>query len=51
LLLLAVSTVVAFTPAARSQPWRESQGAAWLGAALQGLKPMLPDDVSRRLPA
>ena len=50
-LLLAVSTVVAFTPAARSQPWQDSLGAAWLSAALQGLKPVLPDDVSRHLPA
>ena len=49
-LLLAVATVVAFTPAVRSQPWQDSLGAAWLGAALQGLKPMLPDDVSRHLP-
>jgi membrane protein required for colicin V production len=49
-LLLAVSTVVAFTPAARSQPWQDSVGAAWLGAALQGLKPVLPDDVARHLP-
>ncbi|MBL8349570.1 MAG: CvpA family protein [Burkholderiaceae bacterium] len=50
-LLLAVSTVVALTPAARSQPWQDSVGAAWLGAALQGIKPVLPDDVARHLPA
>jgi membrane protein required for colicin V production len=50
-LLLLVSTVVAFTPAARSQPWQDSQGAAWLGVALQGLKPVLPDEVLRHLPA
>jgi membrane protein required for colicin V production len=50
-LLLAVSTVVAFTPAMHSQAWQDSKGAAWLGAALQGLKPMLPEDVSRHLPA
>ncbi len=50
-LLLAVSTVVALTPAARSQPWQESHGAAWLGAALQALKPVLPEEVSRHLPA
>jgi membrane protein required for colicin V production len=50
-LLLVVSTVVAFTPAARSQSWQDSLGAAWLGAALQGLRPVLPDDVSRHLPA
>lgn len=49
-LLLAVSTVVAFTPAAHSQPWQDSVGAAWLGAALQGIKPVLPDDVARHLP-
>jgi membrane protein required for colicin V production len=50
-LWLAVSTVVAFTPAARSQPWQESVGAAWLSAALHGLKPVLPDEVARHLPA
>lgn len=50
-LLLVVSTLVAFTPASRAPPWQASQGAAWLGAALQGLRPLLPDDVSRHLPA
>lgn len=49
-LLLALATLVAFTPAARSQPWQDSQGAAWLRVALQGIKPVLPADVARHLP-
>jgi membrane protein required for colicin V production len=50
-ILLAVATVVAFTPANRSSAWQGSTGAAWLTAALQSLKPLLPDTVSRHLPA
>jgi len=50
-LLLAVATVVALTPAARSSAWQHSQGAAWLGALLAGLKPVLPVAVARHLPA
>ncbi len=49
--LLAVATLVAFTPAARSPSWTESRGAGLLGLLLQGLKPMLPTEVSRHLPA
>ncbi len=48
-LLLALATLVAFTPAARSQPWQDSQGAAWLRVALQGIKPVLPAEVARYL--
>jgi membrane protein required for colicin V production len=50
-LLLAVATVVALTPAARSPTWQHSQGAAWLNALLAGLKPLLPDAVAQHLPA
>jgi len=50
-LLLALATVVALTPAARAPAWQDSHGAAWLGAALQGLKPVLPGAVARHLPA
>jgi membrane protein required for colicin V production len=46
-LLLAVSSVVALTPAAQSKAWRQSQGARWLTSALQALKPLLPDAVAR----
>lgn len=49
-LLLALTTVVALTPAARSPEWQGSRGAAWLDAALQGLKPVLPVTVARHLP-
>ena len=48
-LLLALATVVAFTPAARAQAWQESQAAALLRQALQGLKPVLPAEVARHL--
>ena len=49
-LLLALSTVVALTPAAQSKPWQRSEGARWMDAALAGLKPLLPDEVARYLP-
>lgn len=50
-LLLAVATVVALTPAAKSSAWRASHGAMWLNTAIQGLKPALPESVARLLPA
>lgn len=50
-LLLAVATVVAMTPAARAPAWQHSQGAAWLGVMLQGLKPVLPESLAQHLPA
>lgn len=49
-LLLALSTVVALTPAAQSKPWQRSEGARWIDAALAGLKPLLPAEVARYLP-
>ncbi len=50
-LLMAVATVVALTPAAQSTAWRVSKGARWLGQALQMAKPLLPDTAARLLPA
>lgn len=50
-LLLAVATVVALTPAAQSQIWRASQGARWLDNTLGVLRPLLPEALSRRLAA
>jgi len=50
-LLLAVATVVALTPAQRAPAWQHSQGAAWLTAMLTGLKPVLPDAIAQHLPA
>ena len=49
-LLLALATVVALTPMARSIAWQSSKGASWLTGALQGLKPVLPHEVARHLP-
>ena len=46
-LLLAVTSVVALTPAAQSAAWRKSQGARWLDSALQALMPLMPDAVAR----
>ena len=50
-LLLVITAVVALTPAASAPEWHASRGAQWLGTALQGLKPLLPPDVARHLPA
>jgi membrane protein required for colicin V production len=50
-LLLALATVVALTPAAESEPWRESRGTVWLNTAMQELKPLLPAQVAELLPA
>ncbi len=51
LLLLVMAIVVTLTPAARSPAWQDSQGAAWLGAMLIGLKPVLPESLAQHLPA
>lgn len=50
-LLLAVATVVALTPAAQSPGWRQSTGALWLNTTIHGLKPVLPARVVQWLPA
>jgi membrane protein required for colicin V production len=50
-LLLALATVVMLTPAASSPTWRSSHGALWLGVAINGLKPLLPQAVASKLPA
>lgn len=49
-LLLVMATLVRLTPLAESPTWRQSTGAAWLEAALRGLKPVLPEEISRHLP-
>jgi len=50
-LLLVVSTLVSLTSVRESPGWTASRGAAWLAVTLQGLKPMLPSEVARHLPA
>lgn len=48
-LLLAVASSIALTPAAQSEAWRTSQGARWLELGLQALKPLLPSSAQRWL--
>ena len=50
-LLLAVASVVALTPAAQSAGWRNSQGARWLALTIDALKPLLPPAAARLLSA
>ena len=50
-LLLAVASVVAFTPLAQSAAWRASQGARWLDQTLLALKPLLPASAASLLSA
>ncbi|MBL8346628.1 MAG: CvpA family protein [Rubrivivax sp.] len=50
-LLLALATVVALTPAAQSASWRGSMGARGLTQMLAALKPLLPEPAARLLPA
>lgn len=49
LLLLALATVVTMTPAREAPPWASSLGAQWLTGLLQGIKPMLPHELSEHL--
>ncbi len=41
LVLLALATIIAYTPATTSPVWRESHGAAWLNSILHQLLPSL----------
>jgi membrane protein required for colicin V production len=50
LVLMAVATLVAFTPAAQSSLWQASVGARWLTGAVHALWPALPADVRHWLP-
>ena len=50
LVLLVVATLVAYSPAARSQVWRESVGAAWVDALLRALLPLVPAEAAPWLP-
>jgi membrane protein required for colicin V production len=46
-ILLALATLVGLTPLSNSSAWRSSSASVWLGAAIQGLKPLLPPAWSR----
>lgn len=51
MLLLAAATVIAFTPLAKTTAWQGSRGAQWLHSALDGLRPLLPSQLSTYVPA
>lgn len=51
LVCLLVVVAVSMTPAAATTTWKASQVAPWLHAALHGLRPMLPADVVKLIPA
>lgn len=50
-LLVAVATLVAFTPAAQSAAWQGSIGARWTTQTVKFIKPLLPPDLREWLPA
>lgn len=49
-LLLAAAVVIAMTPLKTSVWWTESAGAGFLGVALKGLKPLVPQEFGKYLP-
>lgn len=51
LVCLLLVVVVSMTPAVASTTWQSSQVAPWLQAVLHGLRPMLPADVVKLIPA
>jgi membrane protein required for colicin V production len=51
LLLLLVTVVVGLTPAKNSAAWRESVAVAWSVSVLKAVKPMMPRDLDKFLPA
>ena len=51
LLCLLLVLVVSMTPAAKSDTWQASKMAPWLEAALHDMRPVLPDDMVKLIPA
>lgn len=50
-ILLALASVVAMSPAAKAETWQRSQGARILSQTLTALKPLLPPSAAQLLPA
>ena len=46
LICVVVATLVMLSPYATSTTWKNSHGALWLGMALEGLKPVLPQSLN-----
>ena len=51
LVALVVVTIVRATPLAQWEPWLASNGVDWLEMLLEGLRPVLPEQVIEFLPA
>ena len=51
IVLMVLATLVSLTPLARDPAWKQSLGRPWLEGVLRGLKPVLPVEVTRLLPA
>lgn len=48
--MLAITTVVLLTSLAKANAWQASRGAVWLHGALNGIKPVLPQQIAEHLP-
>ena len=46
LILVVVGMLVSLSPYSTSTTWKNSHGALWLGMALEGLKPVLPQSLN-----
>jgi len=46
LILVVVGMLVSLSPYSTSATWKNSHGALWLGMALEGLKPVLPQSLN-----
>ena len=46
LILVVVGMLVSLSPYSASATWKSSHGALWLGMALEGLKPVLPQSLN-----
>jgi membrane protein required for colicin V production len=51
LVLVIAATLVTLSPYANSTTWKNSHGALWLGLALEGLKPILPQSLNVHIKA
>ena len=45
-ILVVAATLITLSPYADSTTWKKSHGALWLGLALEGLKPILPQSLN-----
>jgi membrane protein required for colicin V production len=50
IVLLVMVTVMGLTPTAKSPWWQASRGVQWLSVVVDGLRPLLPQEVARWLP-